>query len=86
VRFFTLIVINLLGLLSFSVLAQPPQTLVPIDPAINEVFQLISSNEKVRGSLQLIEAIVEIIDIVNYLLIISTIASIIDRALAPLRK
>ena len=54
-RFFTLIVINLLGLLSFSVLAQSPQTLVPIDPAINEVFQLISSNEKVRGSLQLIE-------------------------------
>ena len=54
-RFFTLIVINLLGLLSLSVLAQTPQTLVPIDPAINEVFQLISSNEKVRGSLQLIE-------------------------------
>ena len=54
-RFFTLIVINLLVMLSFSVLAQNPQTLVPIDPAINEVFQLISSNEKVRGSLQLIE-------------------------------
>ena len=54
-KFFTLIVINLLGMLSFSVLAQTPQTLVPIDPAINEVFQLISSNEKVRGSLQLIE-------------------------------
>ena len=48
--------IHLLGLLSFPALAQVPQTLVPIDESVAEVFQQIASDERVRSSLQLIEA------------------------------
>jgi len=48
--------IHLLGLLSFPALAQVPQTLVPIDESVAEVFQQIASDERVHSSLQLIEA------------------------------